>query len=185
MKSPAGTQLSGDELYKRQQAIRNDAGHSPAPTIIAEHLASPENWGAAFRLADAVGSQKLIFISDRHLEGLPSKAKRTSRNCEAHVDYELLDEQSFWEQRIQSLPPLVALELTTESHDIFHCPLPLECAFVIGNERHGISSRLLDHCALAVHIPMFGVNGSMNVVQALGISLYEWRRRNARSQALK
>ena len=43
----------------------------------------------------------------------------------------------------------------------------------IGNERQGVSERILKQVQEVVHIEMFGKNSSMNVAQATAIALYE------------
>ena len=84
---------------------------------------------------------------------------------------EFLDLQS-------DLPPLVALEITTQSENIYTTThLSENMGLVIGSERHGIPENVLAMCQAAVHLPMMGVNSSMNVAMALGIGLYEWHRR--------
>ncbi|WP_373693577.1 hypothetical protein [Limnofasciculus baicalensis] len=40
---------------------------------------------------------------------------------------------------------------------------------------------MLEHCQQAVQIPMYGVNGSMNVTHALAIVLFEWRIQHSTS----
>jgi tRNA G18 (ribose-2'-O)-methylase SpoU len=82
-------------------------------------------------------------------------------------------------QAQDSFQPLIALEITSTSRAIFSAELPADCAFVIGNERHGIPKAILSVCQQAIHIPMYGTNGSMNVTHALGVALYEWRRQQS------
>jgi tRNA G18 (ribose-2'-O)-methylase SpoU len=44
---------------------------------------------------------------------------------------------------------------------------------VIGEENFGISEAVLQQMDAVVHIPMFGQNSSMNLVQATSVALYE------------
>lgn len=74
---------------------------------------------------------------------------------------------------------MIAVELTSRSIDLFKTTLPEECTLVVGNEEHGIPAAVLELCQQAVHIPMFGVNGSINVTHALAIARFEWRRQRA------
>ena len=73
---------------------------------------------------------------------------------------------------------MIAIEITSKSTSILNTQLAEQCVLVIGNEKHGIAEDVLNMCSNAVHIPMFGGNGSMNVSHALAIVLYEWRRQN-------
>ena len=43
---------------------------------------------------------------------------------------------------------------------------------VIGNEKDGVSEELLALCQTSIHIPMYGVNTSMNVAMATAIAVY-------------
>ena len=70
---------------------------------------------------------------------------------------------------------LVALEITSSSKSLNHFSFPTNqpIALIIGDENFGISESLLKLCDAVVHIPMYGQNSSMNVVQATNIALYE------------
>lgn len=173
----AGEQLDGQVLYEQQKSRRAGDIVPYAPVIVAAHLRSAENMGACMRIGDAVGAKQVILIN----EADSVKAKRirqVSRHSHKHIDWLICTRTEFLAEHIERLHPLIAVELTTTSTDIYETELPLECAMMIGNERDGIPEELLAVCDSAVHIPMYGVNGSMNVATALGISIYEWRRRN-------
>jgi tRNA G18 (ribose-2'-O)-methylase SpoU len=173
-----GAQLDGQKLYEQQKDRRNSSCYFSAPLVVADSLQIPENIGSILRLADAAGSKEVIFINDPSDQSF-NRIRRTSRNCEASVPWKFSDREHFITQYPKSSYPLVAVELTTHSTNILETNLPFECIFIVGNERHGISSELLKHCDLAVHIPMYGVNGSMNVAHALAITLFEWRRQHS------
>ncbi len=179
----AGEQLDGQTLYKRQQHLRDCFKYSPAPTIVADHLRLPENIGSVLRLADAGGSQKVIFINDPSDQNL-NRVRRTARSCDALVYWEFSSYEDFLSKHVCCLPTLIAIELTSTSTSIFETALPTQCCFLIGNERHGISPTLLKQCQQAIHIPMYGVNGSMNVTHALAIVLFEWRRQSSALQTV-
>lgn len=173
-----GRQLSGQELYLRQKEISSDLENSPAPVILADGLHIPENIGSVLRLADAVGSKRVILINPPANRNI-KRVRRTARNCNAFVDWEFSSYECFLDFHLPNLPPLIAVEITSQSKNIFEVSLPTSCTFVIGNERYGISSKLLKFCVHAVHIPMYGTNGSMNVIHALAVALYEWRRQHS------
>ena len=131
------------------------------------------NVGAVLRIADAVGCSRAIFIRDKPYR--MKKIRKTARNCTELVNWEVCSFQEFMSM-ISTLPPLTALELTSRSSNIYRTALPGVCTLVIGSERNGIPPAILEQCRKAVHIPMYGVNGSMNVTHALAVALYEWRR---------
>jgi tRNA G18 (ribose-2'-O)-methylase SpoU len=173
-----GNQIDGQMLYERQKLVRASPTYLPGPTIVAADLQTPENAGSVLRLADAVGSPKVIFIDAINAPQYHSRIHRTARHCDALVEWEFWTHEQFLEQS-DSLQPLIALELTTCSTSIFEYALPNPCTLMIGSERHGIPAPLLSKCQRAVHIPMCGVNGSMNVTHALAIALFEWRRQHS------
>jgi len=171
-----GQQLDGQILYERQKQVRASQTYLPGPLIVAAGLQTPENVGNVLRLADAAGSPRVFFVNEDAPQQR-NRIQRTARHCDALVKWEFWTPAQFLEQR-DSLPPLIALELTTDSTSIFETELPSPCALMVGGERHGIPAPLLAQCQRAVHIPMYGVNGSMNVTHALAIALFEWRRQH-------
>jgi len=174
-----GEQLEGPVLYARQKALRDAANSPPGPTIVAADLQVPENMGSVLRLADAAGSRHVIFVSQAAtaVQTYASRVHRTARNAESWIDTQVFDEPSFI-RMAGTLRPLIAIEITTHSKSLFEVVLPESCAIMIGNERHGIPKQLLAECDDAIHVPMYGVNGSMNVTHALAIALFEWRRQH-------
>jgi len=172
-----GTQLDGQTLYRRQKYLRDTFKYPPAPVIVGDNLRIPENIGSVLRLADAAGSKKVILINNQNDQNL-NRIRRTARNCDVLVEWESITYDRFLNDHIPYLPPLIAIEITSASTSIFETALPTQCCLVIGNEKHGISPILLEQCQQAVHIPMFGVNSSINVTHALAIVLFEWRRQS-------
>ena len=172
-----GEQLDSQFLYEQQCKLRARGLFPPAPAVVAVGLQLVENVGSVLRLADAAGSRRVILVHDEQQDDYPLKRiHRTARNAEALVEWESWAQDQFL-TRCKQLEPLIAVELTSNSASIFDIDLPLECTYIIGNERHGIPTGILETCEQAVYIPMYGVNGSMNVTHALAIALYEWRRR--------
>jgi tRNA G18 (ribose-2'-O)-methylase SpoU len=167
----AGMQTDSQLLYQRQRQFNAIA----APAVIADGLRTPENMGAVLRLAEAAGSRSVTFVEQEAFDPCsPQKIRRTARGAEQRVQWDSCGREEFL-TRPQSVIS-VAVEITGESTPIFEAVLPGQCALMIGNERHGISPQMLATCRQAVHVPMFGLNGSMNVTHALAVALFEWRR---------
>lgn len=167
----AGEQLDGKTLYERQKSARD----LTAPAVIAANLEKPENIGSLLRVADAAGCAEVALVQDRrlrHRERIFAAAVETQN----HVRWRILLVDEFLAGAVAISPKRIAIELTTTSRSVFEVALPRECAFVIGNERYGIPDKILAVCDEAVHVPMFGVKGSMNVTHALAVVLWEWRR---------
>lgn len=170
----AGTALDSEVLYQQQLEITKPCG----PIIIAVDLQTPSNVGSIFRLADACAAEKIIFVEHKPATFKNNKTViRTSRNTSNKVTAEYWSHDKFHAE-YQSLPTIIALELTDKAENIFSSTLPKDCSIIIGSERYGISDDILKKCHRAVKIPMFGHNGSMNVSHALAICLYEWHRQH-------
>ncbi|WP_375252443.1 TrmH family RNA methyltransferase, partial [Dokdonia donghaensis] len=72
----------------------------------------------------------------------------------------------------------IALEIDSTSIPIaeVHIANMSKISLVIGAESTGVTPEALEQCAVIAHIPMHGINSSMNVAQAAGIALYELTR---------
>ncbi|NTW96999.1 MAG: TrmH family RNA methyltransferase [Oscillochloris sp.] len=176
MMPTAGVQLDGQVLYERQKALRAHPRFPPAPQIVAVQLHAPDTIGSVLRLADAAGSSRVVFISTTDRDH--TRVGKTARSCDSLVAWDVYRLEQFLDEQAL-FHPLIALELTSTSYPIFATKLPAPCTLVIGNERHGVPNALLSACQHAIHIPMYGTNGSMNVTHALGVALFEWRRQQA------
>jgi tRNA G18 (ribose-2'-O)-methylase SpoU len=162
----------------------NHYQHRAVPTkyplcFLAHDIQIPENIGALFRIADALGVEKIYFSG---LSPTPPnhKINKTARATEKYVDY-------FYENNpikiINKLKAeqykIVSLEATTHSIDINHCPMLSgeKWCLVLGAENSGVCQALLDLSDLTVHIPMQGQNSSMNVAAAAAIAVFEITRK--------
>jgi len=159
------------------------ARHRPAAAplplrVLAHDLELAANVGTLFRIADALGVERL------HLSGTTprppdARLRKAARSTDAHVA---------WEHDADPLATLatlraagwriVSLELTTCSVDVRTLPVaPGErLCLVLGAENAGVAQALLDASDATVHIPMRGRNSSMNVASACAIALFELSR---------
>jgi tRNA G18 (ribose-2'-O)-methylase SpoU len=172
----AGTQLDEEQLLARQRRFVAEAKPSAGPAIVAIGMRTPENLGSILRHADAAGCRRVLFV-DAAIQPAGKKLSRIARSADRHLRYSYLSSEELI-HRLDELAPLVAVEITSRSVDLYHAALPGDCSLVVGSERAGISREILERCSLAVHIPMYGVNGSMNVSHALTLAMYEWRRQH-------
>ena len=177
MENNAGKQIRNRDLYEKRTQEKATVTNVIAPIIIVDRIRTPENIASIFRLADAAGIKRIVLV-DTEIDKNNKKINRIARDS---IKYLQIEETSLADfiLRIRDYQPLYALEITSESKDIFQTELSGMFSIVVGNERQGISQELLDMCSAAIHIPMYGGNGSMNVAHALAIALYEWRRQMA------
>ena len=158
-------QLSHDEIQNQRKSF--------PIVLIFDRLETPENAGMAFRLAEAFGVERILFIGDQ-IEPDNKKLLKTARSTESAVD-------AAWNVEIQEILDLkksgyslVGLELCDGSIALSEARFSQygKIALVLGAERHGISEKLLAELDECVHIPMYGRNTSLNVITALSIALY-------------
>lgn len=172
----AGIQLDSQTLYLRQKRLGESGLVAPGPDLVAAGISAPENIGMLLRVADAGGARRVVLLND----ALPKleRIRKTARSADALVEWKIEPLQQFPTLLGDLQAPLIAVELTTTSTNLFETALPPSCTLVLGGERHGIPKEILRECRYAVHIPMFGTNGSINVTHAAAVALFEWRRQH-------
>lgn len=161
-------------IQKEHENIQN-ARHNLKIVIVAENIRTPENTGMIMRLADAFGIEKIFFVGE-HAIDLTTKVKRASRNTYKTMRYEFRkDGKSEISELMKAGYQSIALEITQNSQSLynFNADVHEKLVLVVGSERQGISEELLQLCHHHYHIPMFGENSSINVVNALAIGLFK------------
>ena len=150
--------------------------------FLAHDMDVPMNVGSLFRIADALGVEK-IYLTGKSITPPNNKINKTSRSTERIVDY------SYENNPIQVIDQLktegykvITLEMTTSSIELSRVDiLPNDkICLVLGSESDGVHQDLLDMSDISVHIPMLGINSSMNVAHACSIATYEITKRLAK-----
>lgn len=161
-------------IQKEHQNIEN-AKHNLQIVVVAENIRTPENAGMIMRLSDAFGVEKIYFVGE-HAIDMTTKVKRASRNTYKTMQYEFLEDGvSKISELMKAEYRAFALEITEDSQALYNYKSDLynKIVLVVGSERKGISEPLLQLCPTKYHIPMFGQNSSINVVNALAICLFK------------
>lgn len=143
-------------------------------TLVCDNVTNAPNIGSLFRIADAFGVEKLILCGAGI--SLGRKITKTSRATEKVVDFEICESASKVVKDLKAANyQMISLEITSTSKPLHTLKFSTEkpIALVIGDENFGVSEAILNISDLVVHIDMFGLNSSMNVVQATNIALYE------------
>lgn len=172
--SSSGKQLSKDALHQRQKIFLDSSKPFAGPVVIGIDIHTPENIASILRISEAAGCKQCIFVADEN-QIITSKISRIARSADKHMNVEFMTFEQLYDIKDQ-LPPLCAIEITSQSISLYETNLDKNIALVIGSERHGLNENVLQLCDLAIHIPMYGINSSMNVSHALAIVLFEWRR---------
>lgn len=138
--------------------------------LLTDHLDDPRNLGMLFRLADAARLSHLWIYGDDERILKSRKFRRTARSTLDYVPHSFIQKKDI--EILGASYQLVALEITSNSIPLSEYAPDGPVALVIGNEASGVSEELLERCDQSVHIPMYGVNTSMNVAMASGIAVY-------------
>lgn len=147
--------------------------------ILAHNIDVPMNVGSVFRIADAFGVERL-YLTGRTIRPPNRKIRKTSRSTENSVQYEEFDNP---EEILEILKAkkykIISLEITNDSVDIRDLDIAKsdKICLILGSESEGVSERLLTLSDAIVHIPMFGVNSSLNVSSACSIAAFEILKR--------
>lgn len=143
--------------------------------VVCEDIISPENVGMIFRQCEAMAIEKIILGGQTAIPK-SEKAIRAARSTIEKVNYESVDSVPQCLNELKSVGyKILGLEITDRSLPIRNISFDKwnKIALVIGSESYGISEETLEVIEQNLHIPMYGVNTSMNVVQALAVALYE------------
>lgn len=155
------------------------SSHKPANRkypicFLAHNIDVPMNVGSLFRIADALGVEK-VYLTGSSITPPNPKIRKTSRSTESHVSYEYAkDPISIVKALKRDGYKIISLEITTQSIAIQNLSLSKndKICLIVGSENSGVSQELLDFSDETVHIPMLGVNSSMNVANACSIATY-------------
>ena len=141
--------------------------------IVVDNVRSAFNTGAIFRTCEALGVSEVILTG--YTQGFESEqVVKTSMGARTNTKRlrDLKEAKDYLKNYC-----LVALETSNRSRSIFDSDFTAKTAFVLGNERFGISEEDLLLCEKAVCLPTFGLKNSLNVNAALSACGYEWVRR--------
>lgn len=144
--------------------------------ILLENVRSVLNVGGVFRIADAVGAEKLLLVGYT-----PAPIDRMGRENSKIAKTALGAEQSVvWQQHATTEDALAAypnhipvvVEQTPSATPYTAYTPPANSLYIFGNETEGISSVVCDIVSTHIHLPMHGTKESLNVTTAVAIVLY-------------
>jgi len=147
--------------------------------FLAHDFDSPMNIGGLFRIADALGIEK-IYLSGTSLTPPNTRIRKTSRATEKYVPFSYEKDPLDLIKKFKSEGyTIISLEITSSSIAIDELSINGmgKICLVSGSEKSGVCQELLNESHFTIHIPMMGRNSSMNVVTACSIAAYEITRR--------
>ena len=139
-------------------------------SLLLDGIHDMQNIGMLFRLGDAARIEKIYFYPE-FIEVNKKKLTRVARSTTQYIPYQSLSSIEAIEL-LKKDYQLIALDRTNKSIPYTKLQLKKKVLLIIGAEQHGISNELLDLADETIHIPMYGVNTSMNVACATGIALF-------------
>jgi len=147
-------------------------------SILADNITLTKNIGALFRLCDSLGVEHL-YMAGNAATSPDSKLSKVSRFTERSVAHSIeYDALKTINQLKLNGYTIISLELTTDSKNIrqFDFTTAEKICLILGNEAKGVNDDLLEVSDYCIHIPMLGMNSSMNVICAASIAVFEMSR---------
>ena len=147
--------------------------------LLLHDMRVPMNVGSIFRVADALGVEK-IYLCGNTPRPPNDKIRKTSRATEKYVPYVYTANVLALVQQLKAEQyRIVSLEITPDSTDIQHFAGSGDerICLILGSEKDGVSRALLEASDDIIHIPMLGWNASMNVATACAIAVFEITRK--------
>ena len=140
-------------------------------SLLLDRLTNTRNIAACFRLADAANLDH-IFTYQTEIVFEQKKFKRIARSTQRFIPYSTHATFSELEHLKQS-HQIIALERTVHSIDYRSITPQFPLILIIGNEINGVSEQFLNWADHTMHLPMHGINNSMNASMAAGIGVYK------------
>lgn len=139
--------------------------------VAIDSIQNPGNLGTILRTCDAVGAQTLILLNYSTDPYDPAAVKASMGSIFTvplikSTSLEFLEWAS-----AKALPIIGTSDKANLSCFSYHFPSP--CIVLIGSEREGLPSELVEHTTEMVSIPMEGAADSLNISVATGIILYQ------------
>jgi len=145
----------------------------PDLTVLLENVFDPHNISAIMRTADAVGIAEIYVLNTVE----PPKnywAYRSARSAEKWVGVkEYTDFDQCLSDIKQTYHRLLGTYVSNVSGSIFEQDFTKPSAIVFGNEKYGLSKKMLSVCDDLFQIPQMGMVVSLNISVACAVCLYE------------
>ena len=163
--------FAAGSLYKRLDIV-----------IVLDSLRSAHNTGNIFRIADAVGANKVICCNYTPTPPHP-KLEKTAMGADKTVPFERYPDSL---SAVRALKKegycCVAVEVGENSMPVWDFPFRFPLAIVMGNEALGVNEETMKECDGLVALPMFGSKTSINVGNCTAAVLYSIVGKYGRTQ---
>lgn len=153
----------GESARKQRQITRNPL------VLVLDNVLDTYNIGSFFRLADALGAQK-IFLCGPCVTPPNIKIHRASVGTWKWIPWQHFHTAADCLTQLKKDGyQIVACEQNSRSVDYKKAKYKFPIALVAGSESAGVGESSLKLCDTIVEIPMYGINKSLNVLVATSV----------------
>ncbi|MFA5532260.1 MAG: TrmH family RNA methyltransferase [Candidatus Shapirobacteria bacterium] len=141
--------------------------------LVLDNVLDTYNIGSFFRLADAIGAQK-IYLCGPVVTPPNIKIHRASIGTWKWIPWQQFDStiDCLNQLKIDGYQ-IVACEQDKKSVNYLKAKYNFPVALIAGSESYGVSKEVLKLADKIVEIPMYGINISLNVLVATSIISYD------------
>lgn len=160
--------------------LSTDRDHLVAARVplhfVLDNMRSAFNVGSVFRTGDTLGAQK-VWLTGYTPTPHQLQVEKAALGATFIMQWETLSfEETLKKLREQKIK-IIGLETLPQALEISHPYAEHEAvAFVLGNERFGLTPDQLQLCDEVRRIPTYGIKNSLNAATAAAIAGYEWRK---------
>ena len=170
------TKLNSKQLRKSAPTKKDIVNLKKNPIyFVLDNVWDTYNIGSMFRLADAIGVEKIYLCGN--MEFPPnSRIHKSAVGTENWVPWEKRGStaevvKELKEKGVQT----IAVEQSKKaiSYKLLAKSLQFPCAIIVGHESEGISKEILEKVDIIVELPMLGINKSFNVWGSAAVIAYK------------
>lgn len=163
---------------RRKPTVHIDDLLSAGPAglvLMGDHLIDPENVGMLIRIAAAFGATAVV-LTRGSTDAFSRRVLRVSMGNGLFLPViENVQPGRTLEDFEQAGYACFATVLDQTARPLRSVQFPQRSLIVVGNETHGVSSAVREHCGQQMTIPMYNGTDSLNVSIAAGIFCHEYR----------
>ena len=153
--------------------------------VVLEDVYDPHNAIAVFRSCDAFAVQEVYLVFDKQQAFDPKEmGKATSTSANKWIDFKIFDSIEAAYQDLKARDYIsYATVLSDDTVSLYQLDLLSndKVAFVLGNEKRGLSPKAIELADHRIMIPMQGMIQSLNLSVTASICLFELNRQRKSS----
>ncbi|NQY79956.1 MAG: RNA methyltransferase [Candidatus Caenarcaniphilales bacterium] len=170
---------------ERLEKITRVANARQHGIVVLEDIYDPHNAIAVFRSCDAFAVQEIYLVFDKQQAFDPKEmGKATSTSANKWVDFKIFDSiENAYADLSKRDYKTYATVLSDDTLSLYETNLleTEKVAFVLGNEKRGLSEKAIEGADNKIMIPMQGMIQSLNLSVTASICLFELNRQRKSS----